>query len=323
MAAEPRADTRRESEIETAVGWMGKPVNSILHAVECGLLGRRETPLRHPPVFILGAPRCGSTLLYQLMLDYFDLGYISNLHCKLYGAPSLAELLFRPSRRRGPSSFKSEHGQVKGWSSPSECGDYWYRFFRRTPQYVTLSDITPGSVLNLRRSMRAMGVAMGKPLLFKNLPCSLRLGPIMKALPESAFVVVQRDRLETGQSILEARKSLFGNYGGWFSVEPPEIESLRGRPAHEQVAAQIQSVYRLISEARDRAPERFLDVDYGDICRDTHAALVMVAGFLKGHGIKMARRGDVPKSFETRRRAPGENKIFSDLKEYFDRMPAG
>jgi len=301
------------------VGRIGRPVNSMLHVLECNLLGMRERRLRHPPAFILGAPRCGSTLLYQLMLDYFDMGYISNLHCKFYGAPSLAERLFRPSRRRKPSSFESDHGRVAGWSSPSECGDYWYRFFRRTPQYVTLNDIAPGSVRNLRRSMRAIGDAMGKPLLFKNLPCSLRLGPIMKALPESAFIVVQRDRLETAHSILEARRKLFGTYDAWFSVEPPEIESLRDKPAHEQVAMQVQSVYRLIEEGRAGAPERFLEIDYEDVCRDTHAALAGVAGFLESRGIKMSRRGEVPKSFETRRRGHVETKIYRDLKEYFER----
>jgi hypothetical protein len=287
------------------------------------MLGGGDGPVKHPPVFILGAPRCGSTLLYQLMLDYFDFGYISNIHCKFHGAPSIAERVFRPSRRRRPSSFQSDHGRVSGWSSPSECGDYWYRFFPRSPQYATLKSVSPDCVPDLRRSMRAIGSAMQKPVIFKNLPCSLRLGPITAALPESAFIVVQRDRLETAHSILEARFNLYGNYDDWFSVEPPEYESLKRGPVHEQVAVQVQSIHRLIEEARGGSPECFFDVEYEDICRDTHGALEKCRVFLEGHGIAPARTGQVPPTFEIIRPAPIDEKIYADLKGYFERETGG
>jgi len=300
------------------VGWLYRSVNSVLHGVECGLLARGKNRLDFPPVFILGAPRCGSTLLYQLMLDCYDFGYISNLHCKFHGAPSLAERLFRPSRQRKPSSFESDHGRVSGWGSPSECGDYWYRFFPRSPQYAPLKDVSPGSVRDLRKSMVAMGAAMRKPLVFKNLPCSLRLGPIMKALPESAFIVVQRDKLETAHSILEARFNLYGNYDGWFSVEPPGYDTLVKKPVYEQAAVQVQSIHRLIEEARGTAPERFLDIEYEDICHDTHEALGRVSIFLEGQGIAVARTGQVPESFEVIRPVPIDEKIYEGLKRHFD-----
>lgn len=304
------------------MGWLYRSVNSVLHKVECGIIGRGNKPLACPPVFILGAPRCGSTLLYQLMLDCFDLGYISNLHCKFHGAPSIAERIFRPSRGRRPSTFESDHGRISGWGSPSECGDYWYRFFPRTPQYATLESVSRDCVPNLRRSMRAMGAAMGKPLIFKNLPCSLRLGPIMKALPESVFIVVQRDRLENAHSILEARMNLFGNYDEWFSVEPPEYDSLKSRPVHEQVAVQVQSIHRLIDEARGTASGRFLDVEYEDICTDTREALDRCGAFLKSHGIVAERTGQVPKSFEIIRPVPIDEQIYENLKTQFDRKSA-
>jgi len=45
-----------------------------------------DTPLRYPPLFIIGPPRTGSTLLYQLVVQRFDVGYLANRHCRLYGA---------------------------------------------------------------------------------------------------------------------------------------------------------------------------------------------------------------------------------------------
>jgi len=36
--------------------------------------------LAHSPLFIVGPPRCGSTLLYQVLTEAFDLAYVSNVH---------------------------------------------------------------------------------------------------------------------------------------------------------------------------------------------------------------------------------------------------
>ena len=301
----------------------GRAVNRALHTIECGVLGRRDGPIAHPPVFILGAPRCGSTLVYQAMLDYFDLGYISNLHCKLFGAPSIAERAFKPGRWRKASTFRSDHGLVAGWSSPSECGDYWYRFFRRSPQYVPLNEAGESRIRDLRRSFRAVCGAMGKPVIFKNLICALRLEPIQAAIPESAFVVVQRDWLDTAHSILEARMKLYGDYGKWFSVEPLGIESLKRRPVHEQVVEQIRSVHSLIDQGRARSPGRFLDVDYDLFCGDTHSALDGVRKFLAGNGIKLRRAGEVPPSFSVKDSIRIDESLYMEVKSYLDRAARG
>ena len=41
-------------------------------------------PLMHQPVFIIGAPRTGSTILYQGLTNYIDVLYIDNLTSRLY-----------------------------------------------------------------------------------------------------------------------------------------------------------------------------------------------------------------------------------------------
>jgi hypothetical protein len=299
-----------------------KIVNLVLHHIECRAAGSRADPLRYPPVFIIGAPRCGSTLLYQVMVEHFDLGYLSNFHCLFYGAPSFAERLFHPARWRMPSGFQSDHGKVSGRSAPSECGEFWYRFFRRRPQFVPLDEAGERSMRYLRGAVRALVDAAGKPVLFKNLPCALRLGPIISALPESLFIVVQRDWLETAHSILESRRKLFGNYEGWFSVEPPEVESLKKRPSHEQVVEQIRSVHALIDEARDKVDTiQFIDVDYEELCRDTYATLDKLAGFFESNGLDVARGSGAPRSFRVKSRVRIDEDLYRKTKHYLAANP--
>jgi hypothetical protein len=256
------------------------------------------------------------------MLEYFDFGYLSNFHCLFYGAPSLVERMVRPGKWKRPSSFASKHGVVEGWNSPSECGEFWYRFFRRRPQFVQLDQMDGRSLRDFRAAMRAIVTAMGRPILFKNLLTVLRLAPITYSLPESLFIVVQRDWLETAHSILEARQKLFGNYGDWFSVEPPDVEELKRLPSHEQPVEQIRSIHKLIDEARDRVDSKqFIDIDYGDLCRDTYATLNRIAEFFEIAGLSMRRRGDVPASFEIKGGVRIDQGLHEKLKEHLAASP--
>jgi hypothetical protein len=256
------------------------------------------------------------------MLRYFDIGYLSNFHCLFYGAPSLAERFVRPGKRRRVSSFRSEYGVVTGWNAPSECGEYWYRFFRRRPQYVPVDEMSEKASRDLRASMSAVASAMGRPVLFKNLLCALRLGPLTAALPESLFIVVRRDWLDTAHSIIEARRKLFGNYDGWFSVEPPDVEEIEKLPVHAQPIEQIRSIHTLIEEARNRFdPKRFIDVDYEDLCGDTYSTLDRLADFFGAAGLKPSRSGEVPAAFEIKHDVRIDAELYERMKDYLKANP--
>lgn len=260
-----------------------------------------KAPLRYPPIFIIGPPRSGSTLLYQCLIEGFELGYLSNLHHRFYSNPALLERLLRVSRWPRRPWYQSRHGKTPGWTGASEAWRYWYRFFRRHPQYVGVEDADPVRLAELRGSMRALGDAFKRPILIKNLPCALRLGPIQEALPEAVYLVMQRDWAATGRSILAARQHVRGRYDKWWSVEPPGFEELAARPAHEQVLEQIRRIYSIIDDARAKyGPDRFYDVSYEDFCVDAHTGLAAIAAFVMRHRIRLMVRKAVPPQFRLR-----------------------
>jgi hypothetical protein len=92
---------------------------------------------------------------------------------------------------------------------------------------------------------------------------------------------------------------------------------------HEQAAVQVTSIHRLIEEARGHSPELFLDVDYEDMCNDTHGALDRCGAFLKERGITAPRTGQVPESFEIIRPVPIDAEIYAKLVSYFERGGGG
>jgi hypothetical protein len=248
------------------------------------------------PLLILGAPRCGSTLLYQVMAASFDVSYLTNLHCRMYGSPALAERLVR-GRRTGVE-YSSRYGTTAGLLAPAECGEFWYRFFRRSPQHVPLGAESTAAMDRLRASVSRLEQAAGRPLVFKNLICSLRVGPIAAALPDALFLVLHRDLVENAQSLLAARMQIRGSYADWWSAEPPGVERIRGLPPEQQVVEQVRGVYSAIDAERAEAGAgRFLDLSYEDLCRDPEAMLRTIAEFCAGRGLELRRVGDPPPAF--------------------------
>jgi hypothetical protein len=284
------------------------------------LLDRYETRAGAPevsqtPILILGAPRSGSTLLYQSMVERFDVAYISNRHCRWHGAPSLVERRF--GRARHVATYSSRHGAEAGAAAPSECGGYWYRFFRRSPHYVSLADADPEKLSRLRRSVARFGAAAGRPIVFKNLYCSLRIAPIAAALPEVLFIVVERDLLTNARSLLAGRMRRSGDYAAWWSAEPPGIERLRSLPPEQQVVEQIRLIAETIAADRESiGAARFLNVSYESLCDDPRMTMDAIETFCARQGTQLTTRAEIPARFDRSSGAPIDAGLESALERY-------
>lgn len=251
------------------------------------------------PVFIIGPPRCGSTLIMQTLVDAFDISYLSNAHCRWFGAPALFEKMWRPLASKKASDYTSVHGRTRADTDPAECGDWWYRFFPKQPAYVTKKDVNPRKMMAFRRSLAALAKSSGKPLVFKNLYASLRLEPIVAYVPRALFVLIERDLLDNAQSILRGRQDVYGSYEPWWSVPPPDVTYLSALPPVQQVVGQIESIHELINRDIERLglAEKTFRTRYEDFCRDVNATLEQFNVFMASHGIDLQRRFEVPGSF--------------------------
>lgn len=248
---------------------------------------------RRPPTFIIGPPRCGSTLAIQVLTEALDLGFISNAHAAWFGAPAVAELAIRCVRRRIPSDFRSDLGRTVGLHAPSECPAWWYRFFPRRPPYVGPADLDSSNLAGFRRSIEAFTATSGRPLVFKNLYASLRIHPIVASVPESIFIVIKRPMEDVARSLLAARLREFGTHDQWLSVEPPNVEELRRLPPFQQVLGQVESIYKLIRADLASARvsmQRVFDLDFQALCADPGECVQRYQEHLRLLGVSVASR---------------------------------
>lgn len=256
---------------------------------------------RVPAVFIIGAPRTGTTLLYQLLASTFRLAYFTNFSAVLYAAPVLAMLLLRlvPSSRSAPERYMSSYGQTSGLLGPNEAARFWYRWFPAGKHVYVGPGQTPRSKLGeIRREIAGMAQINASPVLFKNTFNSMRVAPLLEAVPEASFLVCRRDALDTAQSILNGRIRATGRKECWWSLPPKEIDEIEQNPYWEQVVEQVYYTYLQIGQDRERfGHESFFDVSYKTLCESPRDVVEQISRFLRRQGVVLETVREVPTSF--------------------------
>jgi hypothetical protein len=244
----------------------------VLRSIEHKLIGGIH-PQRIPPIFIIGVPRSGSTLLYQLLIQHFYFTYINNLQSFFYGSPlTVAKFCGRilaapPVNKKLDSKF----GYISGVFSPSEAGTMFRKWFGETDFSDPALRTSPEIVRSTIQCLSSLGSA---PFIAKNLYNSLRLATISSLFPEAFFVWIRRDPLYTSQSLINMRRKLQGSDEIWVSVKPPSYKQLLTYAPFEQVVRQIKEIEDYIRHIFDRneAPHYCL-VDYENLCEHPNKTL--------------------------------------------------
>ena len=256
---------------------------------------------KYPPVFIIGAPRCGSTLLYKVLTERFKFSYFSNFTAKFYKTPicgTLLQKILGIRARRGDYNFN--YGQVEGLGSPNECGGFWYRWFPRGLHvYLNPGETQAGVLKELRDEIGGISAVTKRPVIFKNLYNSMRIAPIIEAIPEAVFIVCHRDKIDNALSVLKGRTKNLHSKDKWWSLPPKEIDYLANLSWAEQIAGQVYYTYQQIEDDKKRfGTERFIENKYEEFCANVHSSVTRIEEFLSAKGCYLEKRDEIPKWFQ-------------------------
>ena len=277
-----------------------KSINIIIgNKAEPLLCRNKANQFRNPPVFILGAPRSGSTLLFQTLTDAFNVGYLCNSHSTWFSAPAILDKIRQPLRHKKPSEFSSTHGTTSQPYGPSESANWWYRFFDRSPDACQQVELSHIKKKQFRRSLLSLDSQLQSPVLYKNLFSSLRIKEIVATVPSALFVVIKRDLVRNAHSIIEARESVGAGVGSWWSVPVAGTESLKTQPIHIQAAEQIIRLNYQIDDDINKYCDhsRVFQVDYDQFCVDVHGCMSSFKKFAACNGVELTKRYAVPDQF--------------------------
>ncbi|CAN5355208.1 hypothetical protein BH24PSE2_BH24PSE2_03070 [soil metagenome] len=284
------ADYRKDPGAERVLA----ALNERLAALERDLIAPFDTP-RHPVVFIVGAPRSGTTLLEQLLLTRFEFGYVDNLIARFWLAPYvgsvLAAQLRNPARPPAVGSH-SDYGATHGSEGPHEFGYFWRRWFA----YGETHDVGDTVVRDqdralLSQELAAMESVFDRPLVLKNPVCSFHIEFLSRAVPGSLFVHCRREPVYAAQSILEARMRYHGDREAWFSLRPAAFKRLQRLPYPEQIAGQVFATREAVDRQFASLPApRTRSLDYEALCAAPEQELDHLAAWMADRGCTLRRR---------------------------------
>lgn len=273
------------------------------------------------PVFIIGAPRTGSTILYQIISNELDILYIDNLIDAFYRnflwAFKLSDKLFNA---KSHNCFKSIHGNTWkcGLHAPSECGEFWYQWLPREKHFIDYKDTDSIVMQSIQTELYSVINFFDKPLLMKNLNAGQRLRLLCQVCPDAKFISVVRDKIDTANSILNSRRKSGVKEGDWWSVKPKDFENLLGLNEHEMVIRQIYYLEKQISEDIKLFPSsNYIVINYDEINENYISVVNKVKNFIGG---KI--------QFRTNRVKPGisgsknimDNSDITLLKKYYQKL---
>lgn len=274
-------------------------IATLLAKVEAQVLKRPLAP-HFPPLFIIGLPRVGSTLVYQALVRRFAVSYLCNAAAAYPSSPGIVTTLLCRFRRVLPGdAYSSHYGYVPGWSSPSQGREMWARWFPVDQSFVGPGLIDGAAAREMRGTVARIESAFGLPFVNKAQGHAVRMEALCEVFPGALFVRVNREPLPVAESILQGRRECFGDATHWFSMKPSAYRDLVDCDPFWQIAGQIHGVNADMQRAAARiGSHRVIEVNYEDFCSSPGTCLDRIGDFYAHSGGPTLRiRGEVPTSF--------------------------
>jgi len=221
-----------------------------------------------PIVLIVGPPRSGTMLTYQLLSQHLPLSYLNNWGAMFPRSTITASRILNRYGYTTAAALHSYYGNTAGFHGVNDGFHVWNRWLGND-RYSVPRDITAESRRDMRRFFAAWSETFNRPFLNKNNRNSFCMSLLSSILETAVFVVSTRKPVFVAQSLLLAREHIQGDASrGWgLGTHRPHR---RPRPSPlEDVADQVRYVYERIEEQLAHVPpERVVHTCYEDICRD-------------------------------------------------------
>jgi len=279
------------------------PLWAPLRLAERVRYGRRvhRTAITHPPVFIIGHWRTGTTLVHYLMSQDPNFGFVP-LFQTLAPASFLAgRRILRPlmaglvpkKRPMDDMDLALDLPQEEEYALCNLCpysfyvGWYFPKRMRELFQKYVLFDGVSGSVVSDWQSVylsvlkKATWSAGGKPLLLKNPANTARIPQLLDLFPDARFIHVYRDPYVVYKSTQHFHRTVIDLIG---------LQKLDDGEIRENVLLFYRQLMERFFEDRRRIPGgRLAEIRYEDLERQPAAELERVYTELSLPGWDRAR----------------------------------
>ena len=237
----------------------------------------------YPSVFIVGAPRSGTTLLSQLFASCTEIGYVSNIMALFWDAPILGAHVSEHFQDRPEFTGRSVYGKTSSPLEPHEFGMFW----RTRLKYSGMDQQLYCNVELLRKlgnTLDEISKIFKKITVYKVFQLTWHMHTYQTLKPETKWIWIERDLIENASSILKLRETRNRNIEQWVSSRPHGVEPFLGNPFKE-VLAQVILTNKWLAEKKSQMPaESVYHTHLSNLQRDPEALFSDICQFV---GLKL------------------------------------
>lgn len=277
-----------------------RDVETRISRVEEDLFDRFRTPSDEIRVlFILAAPRTGSTMLYQMMARYLRLHFFSNYVTNNFPTHPLVGTVIERAIAgilADGISLHSRYGETAGPHEPNEATRVFDQWFpHEHPSETRSAKIRKGRRTHMINTISGINAFTGSTIVVKNAWNCFRVEELVSTFPAARFVWLRRDIASSSFSALKARQRQGDPATVWNSASPANYEEIRQLPCTEQVVEQQFRTNKAVEKSLLQfvPAENAVEVWYEDIVAEPLAALKRIAAL-----IPQPRARDIPETWD-------------------------
>jgi hypothetical protein len=277
---------RKKSAARTRQGdWI--MIYKIAAKIEKYILKLIHLENTYPPVFLVGVPRSGTTVVYLHLVNAFKFSYFPNISNKYSDAVLFSSLWGRLFYRYKPT-YQSRYGIIEGYMAPCDGWEIFHRWF---PRYDLSTPVNSRGLYELKNIVKLLEILFHAPFINKNNNNGVRIDYLSELFPNSIFIYIKRNIPDTVSSILEGRKNNNIRLKDWWGAVPPRFYNKEFSSELEKVVCQVWDVNNYIKETLEKIPAaRRIEVSYEKFCKNPTMIREQIKEKYLHLGVKLKKR---------------------------------
>lgn len=242
--------------------------------------------LQHPPLFIIGHWRSGTTLLHNIMVQdqqfaYPNLFQVSNPHTFLTLEDVIAEQLQKQSAEKRPMdnivvdyqsagedefalSISCMRSPIIAWAFP--------RHEKKYDKYLTFEGVSSDELKRWQNAlvtfMKKLTLKYKRPLILKSPVHTARLQILHNLFPEARFIHIHRNPYDVFKSTLK----LYDTAVSLSYLHKPNQKALV-----DGILRRYRRMYDAYFEQKEKIPKsQFFEIAYEDLIQDTYGKIEQI-----------------------------------------------